>query len=244
MTASLNKPPDRTDSLHLAGLLLIPIDSAAYPRAPIEVLDPSFLSDALNTRVLHPITILRALQRLLIAHKSRVFVLTPTLPSALCSPFQVVDSTVVGALDSFVATLAAEMQPLAVPVVHFKLGAFENASAGHMVLQRPVAAEMLTWPQDLRASYGEAYKAWVGEPTSVPGARWFATSNYGSASQRVRGTPLRELNNAVFDALTQTRDPAGIWRVGRGSWIYEIAGRIAPWGCVGWFVGLRAPSVF
>lgn len=52
-----------------------------------------------------------------------------------------------------------------------------------------------------------------------------------------RGSSLRELNNAVFDAMVSGK--SGTVRVGMGSRLYGFIGRWAPSGLVGWMMGIR-----
>lgn len=52
-----------------------------------------------------------------------------------------------------------------------------------------------------------------------------------------KGSPLRELNDAVFDAMVKRR--GGVVRVGAGSGIYGFVGRWVPRGLVGWMMGIR-----
>lgn len=59
----------------------------------------------------------------------------------------------------------------------------------------------------------------------------------GEPTPKFRATPLRELNNAVFDTLTARR-PSALVRVGRGSLAYDIVGTLAPQSIVGWMLGL------
>ena len=53
-----------------------------------------------------------------------------------------------------------------------------------------------------------------------------------------RGSSLRELNDAVFDAMASGR--SGTIRVGMGSSLYGFIGRWAPSGLVGWMMGVRS----
>lgn len=59
----------------------------------------------------------------------------------------------------------------------------------------------------------------------------------GQPASRIRATPMRELNNAVFDTLVARR-PAASLRVGRGSLAYDVIGAVAPRSVVGWMLGL------
>ena len=54
----------------------------------------------------------------------------------------------------------------------------------------------------------------------------------------IKGGDLRELHNAVFDALTESR-PRRTWRVGSGSLAYGLIGKLVPAGAVGWMLGIR-----
>lgn len=52
-----------------------------------------------------------------------------------------------------------------------------------------------------------------------------------------KGSSLRELNNAVFDAMVSGK--GGVVRVGMGSSLYGFVGRWVPRGLVGWMMGVR-----
>jgi len=61
---------------------------------------------------------------------------------------------------------------------------------------------------------------------------------WSAPTRKARGSSLRELHNAVFDALT-TQRPRRVRRVGRGSITYDIVGNWVPSGLVGWMMGMR-----
>lgn len=61
---------------------------------------------------------------------------------------------------------------------------------------------------------------------------------WSASTRKAKGTSLRELHNAVFDALTQKRSRKVRW-VGRGSITYEVIGNWIPSGLVGWMMGKR-----
>jgi len=65
--------------------------------------------------------------------------------------------------------------------------------------------------------------------------------NRREGQPKIRATPLRELNNTVFDTLVSRR-PAAHIRVGRGSLAYDMIGAIAPSSIVGWMLGLGKKS--
>ena len=59
-------------------------------------------------------------------------------------------------------------------------------------------------------------------------------------AQRVKATPVRRLHDSVFDALVSRR-PARTYHVGRGSLAYDVIGRWAPVGVVGYMMGASKP---
>jgi hypothetical protein len=66
----------------------------------------------------------------------------------------------------------------------------------------------------------------------------FVSTSTGQFSRGLgRGSSLRELNNAVFDAMVSGK--SGVVRVGMGSHVYGFVGRWVPKGLVGWIMGLR-----
>ncbi|KAK5172257.1 U2 snRNP component prp10 [Saxophila tyrrhenica] len=63
----------------------------------------------------------------------------------------------------------------------------------------------------------------------------------GQAVSRVKATPVRKLQDAVFDALVARPGRGrGTWYVGRGSLAYEVVGNWVPQGVVGWMMGGRS----
>lgn len=58
----------------------------------------------------------------------------------------------------------------------------------------------------------------------------------GAPVSRLKATPLRRLQDSVFDALV-TRSPSRTWHVGRGSLTYELIGQWMPPSLVGWMMG-------
>jgi hypothetical protein len=159
-----------------------------------------------------------------------VLVLTPTIISSLSPPFHAFESLVVSALTAFTRSLSAELAPLGIPVTHLKLGSFDFASlqprnqlqTHNLNAQR---AEMLGWPEGARRIYGKNY---ISVTEREPN---------GSGS---KGSPLRELHNAVFDAMASRR--GGTVRVGMGSVMYGFVGAWVPGGLVSWMMGMRKVS--
>lgn len=228
---------------HLTFRSLILIPSQTYPSSPIATLPPSTLSDLLNTRLLTPIltlqTFLPLLQSLPFSHphqhagpataKPSVLILTPSIISSLSPAFHLPESSIVSALTSFTNVLSAELAPLKIPVTHLQLGTFDVSAFlphnRHMQTLQSQRAETLKWDDASRQAYGRNFVA--------------LSSGRGCGSTGVfgRGSSLRELNDAVFDAMVKGK--GGTVRVGAGSGIYGFVGRWIPTGLVGWMMGLR-----
>ncbi|KAH8679991.1 hypothetical protein BGZ60DRAFT_369655 [Tricladium varicosporioides] len=227
---------------HLIFRSLILLPTTTYPSQPIATLSPSTLSDLLNTRLLTPIltlqTFLPLLQILPLSHphpnnipiqpptKPSVLVLTPSIIANLSPAFHLPESSIISALNSFTSVLTAELRPLGIPVTHLQLGTFDTSSFSphnkQLTTITATRAETLKWDDQTRSSYGRNF-------VSLNSTKSFATG---------RGSNLRELNDAVFDAIFSQR--GGVLRVGMGSGVYGFVGRWIPGGLVGWMMGMRS----
>jgi NAD(P)-dependent dehydrogenase (short-subunit alcohol dehydrogenase family) len=213
------------------------IPDITYPSGPIETTSPAVWSDLLNARVLGTIATTQAFLRTICEFKARVLMLTPAVIPALSPPFHAPESTIVAALAAFTYSLAGELATMGIPVAHFKLGAFDCGNVGgrHYLQQSPsraTRADVLAWSATARAAYARNFVA-QAQRAGNRGCL-FGSSSMGGP----RGTSLRELHNAVFDALT-VKKPQRVWRVGSGSLVYDIVGRWVPAGVVGWMLGIR-----
>lgn len=208
------------------------IPDVIYPAGPIETLSPELWSDVFNAKVLNTIATTQAFLRAVCERKARILILTPGIVSSLQPPFHSVESTVVRAIEGFTTSLTAEMATLGVDVCQFKLGSFDiGNSAPKNQVQRTERADVLSWSASARAAYAQNYIAQKPE-----------RDDFGVVSgrkPRAKGSSLRELNNAIFDALTQAR-PRRVWRVGQGSVLYDVVGRWVPPGIVGWMMGMQS----
>jgi NAD(P)-dependent dehydrogenase (short-subunit alcohol dehydrogenase family) len=228
---------------HLIFTALILIPSFNYPIGPVATISPEHISDLLNTRLLHPILVTQSFLPLLSslpyphAHhhfsphppppRPKVILLTPTIISSLSPPFHAPESLIISGLTAFTESLSGELAPLGIPVAHLKLGAFDFSTvhprnqlrAQTLQAQR---AEMLCWPEGTRQIYGRNFLS-VAERGPIIGGP--------------KGSSLRELHNAVFDAMTKRK--SGTIRVGMGSSTYEFVGAWVPKGLVGWMMGMR-----
>lgn len=241
----------RAHALTLSALILIP--SITYPSAPLATLSASAISDIVNTRIAHPMLLTQAFLPLLASlpfthshHQSsitisnpKVLVLTPSIIPSLNPPFHIPEATSAAALSAFTQSLQAELSPLDIPVYHLKLGTFDLSPLQSKAQQgqnwQAHQAETLRWPQGAREAYGSNYLKMMER-------------NAGTG--RRGGSPLRELHNAVFDAMetrkpswwtfgVQLADHGGIIRVGQGSGTYAFVGAWIPRSLVSWMMGIR-----
>lgn len=206
-----------------------------YPSGPVETVSAELWSDALNAKVLNTIAVTQAFLPTICEFKGRVLLLTPSIVSSLQPPFHGVESAVVGALQGFITSLRGELGTLGIEVCHLKLGTFDFSSAGSKHHLTPISVHRTyAWPPSARALYGQNYVT----QSRIAGSRGLFNENGAAA----KGSSLRKLHKAVFDALTQ-KHPKQVWRVGRGSVAYDIVGTWVPQGIVGWMLGIRRVSL-
>lgn len=219
--------------LNFTGIVVVP--DITYPAGSVETISSEMWSDALNTEVLGTIIIAQAFLRSLIKFNARFLILTPTIIPSLKPPCHGVESVVAGALEGFTSSLRGELKMAGVSTCHLKLGLFDYGSFdGRQQLQRIGRGTVLTWPPaDTHARDGRNFLA-QGPSGDDLGMQM---DILGRTTRGGRGSPLRELNNAVFDALTQQR-PWNTWRVGRGSLLYELFGTFVPSGIIGLMMGV------
>ncbi|CAI6271983.1 unnamed protein product [Periconia digitata] len=215
-------------NLHFRGIVLVP--DLVYPNGPIETVPPQRWSDALNAKVLNTIAITQAFLPTICEFKARVLMLTPSIVSSLQPPFHGVETTVVRALEGFTSSLRGELGTLGIQVCQFKLGTFDCTHMGGKQHVQPLAgADTVAWPATSRKLFQANY---MNQSRVARSRDMFNATGNGS------GSPLRQLHNAVFDALIQKR-PQKVWHVGRGSLTYSIVGNWVPAGLVGWMMGVR-----
>lgn len=218
-------------NLHFRGIVVVP--DLIYPSGPIETILPELWSDALNAKVLNTVAVVQAFLPTVCEFKARVLMLTPNICASLRPPFHSVETTIVSALEGFTASLRGELGTLGIDVCQFKLGTFDYGHVGgKQHLQSLEGPKTDLWPATTRALYAANY---------VNSAR-VARSRGLVGQAGSKGSPLRELHNAVFDALSQRR-PRRVWRVGRGSIAYDVVGSWVPAGVVGWMLGVRRVSL-
>lgn len=218
-------------NLHFRGLVVVP--DLIYPSGPIETISTELWSDALNAKVLNTIAVTQAFLPTICDFKARVLVFTPSIVASLRPPFHGVETTVVSALEGFTASLRQELGTLGIDVCSFRLGTFDCTQVGgKQHVQTAAGPDTVPWPTTARRLYATNY---VNQSRVAYSRGLF--NQTGSS-----GSSLRELHKSVFDALTQKR-PRSVWRVGRGSVVYDVVGNWAPAGLVGWMMGVRRISL-
>lgn len=224
--------PSASATAHLlkfSGLLLIP--SFSYPTGPLETLSSDLWSSNLNTKLLAPIATANAFLRTITASGSRIIVVTPTIASSLALPFNGVETAVVAGLDGWVGSLRSEID-MAAPgtsVVQIKVGNMDVGALNESGSRMDASAgegQVMAWEPAAREAYAQRYMQQRQQQKDT------------GTGKVVRGSHVRELHNAVFDALTQGR-PGAVWRVGSGSLVYEVLGRWMPSPFVRWMMGSR-----
>jgi len=216
--------------LKFSGLLLIP--SFSYPTGPLETLSSNLWSSNLNVQLLAPIATASAFLRTITTSNSRIIVVTPTIASSLKLPFNGVEAAVVAGLDGWVGSLRSEID-MAAPgtsVVQIKVGNMDIGALNEGGASRMDASlgegQVMAWEPAAREAYAQRYMQQRQQQKDT------------GTGKVVKGSNVRELHNAVFDALTQGR-PRAIWRVGSGSLVYEVLGRWMPSPFVRWMMGSR-----
>lgn len=236
-------PGAKANYLTLKCVILIP--SLSYQTSPIATIPPSSFSDLFNTHLLHPILTIQAFLPLLTAKLAtpsekpppKVIVFTPSIISSINPPFHAPEATVCSALSAFTEVLAGELRPLSIPVTHVQLGTFDfagftpsalrtSSAVQPGLLPAPESAETLAWPEAARHTYGRNF---------------VNTSSSAISAGRVRGmrgSSLRDLNNAVFDVIDGSIT-SNVVRVGLGADLYGFVGKWVPRTLVEWMMGMR-----
>lgn len=247
-------PGAKANHLTMKAVILIP--SLNYQTSPIATIPPSSFADLFNTHLLQPILTIQSFLPLLTARLGtsaektppKVLVFTPSIISSINPPFHAPEATVCSALSAFTEVLTAELRPLSIPVTHMQLGTFDlagftpekergassekrNVSGGYhqpgLIMAPPSEhVETLTWPESARHVYGRNY---VNQSSSAISA---------GRIKGLRGSPLRDLHNAVFDVIDGSKT-SPVVRVGLGASVYGFVGRWVPRTLVSYMMGIR-----
>lgn len=203
-----NAPPH---NLHLNSLVLLP--AVTIPVSPITSLSPPDWSDILNTHLVAPFTTLHAFLPLLVSQKSSLLFLNPLIVPSLTPPSHAAESVIGGALNQYISTLRREVQVQGVNVVQFRLGHFDFG---------PTFSDN----QQLVPSQYSSRAEFARRRLEQKGVE-----------KPMKGQSLRELHNEIFDAMVRGKGRNGTIFVGRGARSYDLVGKWAPDGIVGWMLG-------
>ncbi|CAD6564507.1 MAG: hypothetical protein ASARMPREDX12_002694 [Alectoria sarmentosa] len=203
-----NAPPH---NLHLNSLVLLP--AVTIPVSPITSLSPPDWSDILNTHLVAPFTTLHAFLPLLVSQKSSLLFLNPLIVPSLTPSSHAAESVIGGALNQYISTLRREVQVQGVNVVQFRLGHFDFGPT-------------LSDNQQLVPSQYSSRAEFARRRLEQKGVE-----------KPMKGQSLRELHNGIFDAMVRGKGRNGTIFVGRGARIYDLVGKWAPDGIVGWMLG-------
>ncbi|MCJ1226110.1 hypothetical protein MMC12_002759, partial [Toensbergia leucococca] len=205
--------PHRTHSsttshtLHLASLILLSPPPHTHPTGPLKHLSAKAWHETLTAHLLAPLTTLHAFLPLLTTQNSSLLFLTPSILPSLCPANHGPESVLAGATDAYIRTLRQEIS---------------TPLHGVNVVQLQLGA----------LDYG-----------SAPGGRHQLQVMRNAREARegggggVKGSSMREVQNAVFDAVVGGR--GGTVYVGRGSYAYALLGKWIPDGVMGWMLGMR-----
>lgn len=225
----------------LTGLILVP--SLRYPSGPVATIPASSWADTINTRLLYPIlTAQLFLPLLTMKSNSSIVLITPSIQSSLSSPFASPEVAVTRALSGFAASLRQELHTLetghgSVEIIELKLGNLDYERHFRNTNHRHKGTEVLTWQPQQRALYGSPYLSSIESRLGKSAA----------TNSSTRGSPVKELHFAVFDALAprpknifgQRKKKKQVLYVGRGSRAYAIVGNVLPPFMISWMLGLR-----
>ena len=256
---STTRPPPSASSGQnhiLAGLVILP-GVSGYPTGPFMTVAPSDLVDTINTRLLSPILIVQQFLPLLInysnaSNPASIVLAYPSIPQSLSSPYQMSEIVTTSSLSSFARCLRRELsqQDASVTITELKLGNFDLSSTSASN-SKPRSSDYVYGHEDQETS-SSALTA-TSSPWHSSQRAALQRSSLGQSSI-IRGSKLKELHNAVFDALAppvvfkafgvaawgKTGRQARTVYVGSGARLYDVVGKIAPEGLVGWIMGYKS----
>lgn len=242
-TPALAFPGAVPHMLSFAGLIVVP--DLYYPSGPVEAIRVDTWNDLLNSKILGPVFLLsNGLLELVRTHQSRVLLVSPTIMGSLNPGYHAAESMITAALDALSLSAFRELRPQRIPFIHIRMGSFDVSHGGaggggggnghkqhERQVQNSVRADILSWPENLRALYARPYQFTAMLQTAGAGT---GSGVVGSRSLSV-GSPLRTLNYTIFDALT-ARNPARVYYAGKGSFLYHILPKWLPESFVTWLV--------
>ena len=249
--ASGKVPGAAMHNMSFAGLVVFP-GSSGYPEGSLALLPPADLVDSINTRLVSPTLTVQQFLPLLANHStdpkspSSVVIAYPSIPRSLSPPRQVPEAMITSSLSALASSLRREVLTASanITIHELKLGNFDLGS--------------LPGGKTPTQSIYNAHTSKL-DPNNSALTHWHSSQR--AAIQRttlgqrslIRGSPARELHNAVFDALAppqkfsafgkyewQSKKRGSTVFVGSGARVYELVGEWVPSGIVGLVMGYRS----
>ena len=217
-----------TDRLHLASLVLIESLPSTMEISSISDISSSSWSDALNSRILYPISLTQAFLPLLLSESvaediqqpTTLVVVTPSNISSINAPHHAKESVTMAALTSYISTLRAEL-PRSIEVTHIRLGSITTQSAPSSRLDVALARVKRFAP-----TASSSPKS-TSPSRNSPKLDEFSTLTSG----------LHKLHHGVFDAVVGRTH--GTVFLGRGALLYAMIGAFIPSTFVGRMMGFH-----
>ena len=199
-------------TLTLTAFIYLP--SSNHQAQRITALTPSHWSDILTTHLLAPFTIISAFLPLLVAQKSTLLFLSPSITSSLAPQDHATESVVAGAMTQYIKTLRHEVSAQGVNIAELRLGHFDLAEKN----PKPSEIVPIRFHHPSRAELTKQ-----------------------RLQSTARGTPIKRLHSVVFDVIERRRGIGSTTFVGQGARTYDLIGRWVPDGIiVGWMMGATA----
>ena len=265
-------PGSSMGNMTFAGIVVFP-GCSGYPVGPLATLPPTDIIDTLNTRLLSPLLSIQQFLPLLSNHStdptspSSIVIAYPSIPASLTPPRQSPEAIITSSLGTMATSLRRELAVMRanITVHELKLGNFDMATVSKSTnASSPTRPHPSSYPPRTSSSSPNLDPA-KSQLTHQPSHAWHSTQR--AAIQRketsappanaspffiLRGSPARELHNAVFDALAppQVYKAFGRWDwqtpkssstvfVGSGARVYDFIGSWVPRGFVGMLLTVR-----
>ena len=153
-----------------------------------------------------------------------LIVLSPIFPS-LCSAYNALENVTFASTRAWLETLRAELAAShsSLRVIHLRLGAFDGVSAMRV-------------SKDLILANRSNFETQRDESASQSSSDRPCDRNQSLPQiPSLKGSPLRELHNGIFDAIVgATVSRGGILYLGQGSLVYAMIGNLCPSTLIGW----------
>lgn len=137
-------------------------------------------------------------------HRCKVVAVVPTVVSTLALPYHAPECVFQAGLKAYYAALAKELRPHGVLVTQVRLGNL-NLSR-HARLAAVVDAEVRSWPDDMRAVYGDHF---------------LRTQKRAAVGSGLKSKGIRALHHLLFDLIFANGSNPAVVYYGTGARAYE-----------------------